>query len=90
MLDMAKRFFGSTKAVVMIASLIALVGGWCSIEIPKEDQTKAAGAVAVLGTVIVGAWIRAQGQADHGKNAKPVETNLVVEVPDDVAGGGAE
>ena len=95
-MEALKRFLGSNKARVMIASLIALIAGWFSMEIPEEQRVEAAGGVAVLGTAIIAMWMKAQGEADQGKEAKKLEIAAASasltptpEVPDAGADPGA-
>ena len=58
-MDALKRFLGSNKARVMIASLIAIISGWFSMEIPEEQRVEAAGFVAGLCTIVIVLWMKA-------------------------------
>lgn len=84
-MDALKRFLGSNKARVMIASLIAIISGWFSMEIPEAQRVEAAGAVAALCVIVVGLWMKAQGEADRGKEAKKLELAAKAPAPDDGA-----
>ena len=65
-----KEFVGSKKAKAATISIIGVIAGWFSADIPEDLKAEAAGAVLAAITLIVGFYLHAQGKADAAKAAK--------------------
>ncbi len=78
-----KEFVGSKKAKAATITIIGIIAGWFSVDLPEDVKGEAALAVLAAVAAISGIYLHAQGRADAGQ-PKPVEmTELTFSVDDD-------
>ncbi len=75
-MNVIKQLLGSKKATTAIAALIGIIasalGVQVLIDLTPEQRLYAAGASVAFATWVVNTYVKAQGQADQGKEAAKV------------------
>ena len=60
------EFVASKKAKAMMLTVIGVIAGWFSLDLPEDVKANAAGAVLLSITATVGIYLHAQGKSDAG------------------------
>lgn len=68
-----KELVGSKKFKTAAVTVVGIVAGWLSIDLPPEVQAEAAAVAGGLIVVVVGIYLHAQGKADAGKAKAEIE-----------------
>lgn len=85
-----KDFLESKKARAAVVTILGIIAGWFSIEIPEDMKLTVAGVVLGAITIVMGLYLNAQGKADEGKSAELIRDKREREMHNANMGDGAQ